>query len=411
MSDQQPKPVGEAPTHSLPSFEALMARENPKLLNCVHCGLCLDECPTYRTSGEEANSPRGRLALWRAEWEGRLTPGPETDHYTDLCVGCLGCQSACPANVPYGELLATRRAEQAVRLGGPDWRVRLLTPLLRHLRLFNWLALPLRLGRRLGLRLHRLLPPGQPPLMTSTHAYAARLNAAFKPQGPPVALLSGCLMDAAFREINAATLRVLAVNGYRVSVPPEQGCCGAVAEHAGQTAEKAALDAVNLRAFAGADVVLTNSSGCGLSLRHALGAKQRDVIDFLNQAPLKAGAPLDWADVLYDFPCHAYHGLGLKTPPAALFKAAGLEGRWHLAPEADRCCGSGGAYAASQEASSLSILAEKQALLGAKAATATLVTGNHVCLMQWSQIPGLKVLHAVQVLDESYRRAGFYQGL
>jgi glycolate oxidase iron-sulfur subunit len=394
-----------------PSFEALMARETPKLLNCVHCGLCLDECPTYRASGEEANSPRGRLALWRAEWEGRLTPGPETDHYTDQCVGCLACVSACPANVPYGDLLLQRRAEQAARGAGPDWRVRVLTPLLRHLTLFNALALPLRWGRRLGLRLHRLLPPGPAPVFQGTAAYAAEVNARLKPQGPTVALLTGCLMDAAFREVNAATVRVLAVNGYRVAVPPDQGCCGAVAEHGGLTDEKARLDAVNQRAFAGADLVLTNSSGCGLSLRHALGAKQRDLIDFLNGAGLKRGADLGWEGVLYDFPCHAYHGLGLKTPPAALFQAAGLEGRWALAPEAERCCGSGGAYAETQKGSSLAILAEKEALLGARAATATLVTGNHVCMMQWSQIEGLKVLHAVQVLDASYAQAGYYKAL
>jgi glycolate oxidase iron-sulfur subunit len=396
---------------SAPDFKELMARETPKLLNCVHCGLCLDECPTYRNSGDEANSPRGRLALWRAESEGRLSPGPETDHYTDQCVGCLACVSACPANVPYGELLLERRAEQVKRTGGPDWRIKALTPLLRDLKLFNALAWPLRLARNLGLRVHRLLPAGKPPLNESTISYAARVNAALKPAGPEVALLTGCLMDAAFREINAATVRVLAVNGFRVQVPAEQGCCGAVAEHAGQLAEKAALDKVNQAAFATSAVVLTNSSGCGLSLRHALGVKQRDLLDFLNEQPLKAGAPLGWSDVLYDFPCHAFHGLGLKTPPAKLFSAAGLDGLWKLAPEAERCCGSGGAYAETQAASSLQILDEKKALLGELASRATLVTANHVCMMQWSQIKGLKVMHAVQVLDESYRLAGHYASL
>lgn len=396
---------------SAPRFEELMARETPKLLNCVHCGLCLDECPTYRATGDEANSPRGRLALWRAEWEGRLAPGPETDHYTDQCVGCLACVSACPANVPYGELLLERRNEQARRRAGPDWRIRALTPLLRHLRLFNALGLPLRAARRLGLRVHRTLFPGPAPLLEGTAAYARRVNRALKPQGPAVALLTGCLMDAAFREINAATVRVLAVNGFQVRVPEGQGCCGAVAEHAGQAPEKAALDAVNQRAFATSGVALTNSSGCGLSLRHAIGAKQADLLDFLNSCGLKAGAPLDWTGVLYDFPCHAYHGLGLKTPPTALFKAAGLEGRWQLAPEAERCCGSGGAYAVTEAASSAQILDEKRALLGDRASRATLVTGNHVCMMQWSQIQGLKVLHAVQVLDESYRKAGYYGAL
>jgi glycolate oxidase iron-sulfur subunit len=398
---------------SAPDFESLMALETPKLLNCVHCGLCLDECPTYRVGGEEANSPRGRLSLWRAEWEGRLQAGPETDHYTDQCVGCLACVSACPANVPYGELLMERRASQALRGAGPDWRLRWLSPLLRMPSLFSALALPLRLLRGLGLRTHRLMPPGRTPALESTRAYAERVRQALKPEGPPVALLTGCLMDAAFREINAATLRVLAVNGFQPGVPDGQTCCGAVAEHGGLKDEKAWLDARNQHAFAGDDVVITNSSGCGLSLRHALGGKQRDLVDFLNRLPfLKPGAPLQPpAKVFYDFPCHAYHGLGLKTAPSAIFKAAGLEGRWELAPEAERCCGSGGAYAATHAEESLAILDEKRRLLGPAAQDAWLLTGNHVCLMQWSQIREMRVQHIVQLLDESYRLAGYYQDL
>jgi glycolate oxidase iron-sulfur subunit len=395
---------------SVPDFAELLARETPKLLNCVHCGLCLDECPTYRATGVEANSPRGRLALWRAEWEGRLQPGAETDFYTDQCVGCLACVSACPANVPYDALLYERRAEQLQRTGRLDWRLRLLRPLLRRPRLLNALGLPLRAFRRLHLRLHRLLFPGVAPVLESTAAYARRVNAAWAPKGPGVALLTGCLMEAAFREINAATVRVLAVNGYRVQVPEDQVCCGAVAEHAGDRAEKVRLDAANRTAFAACEFVVTNSSGCGLSLRHALGSKTLDVLALLRDTPLRPGAPLPWKEVLYDFPCHAYHGLGLKEAPAALFRAAGLEGRWRLAPEAERCCGSGGAYAVTQAKSSAQILTEKAALLGEPSGK-VLVTANHVCMMQWSQIPGLTVLHAVQVLDESYRRAGFYAEL
>jgi Fe-S oxidoreductase len=113
--------------------------------------------------------------------------------------------------------------------------------------------------------------------------------------------------------------------------------------------------------------------------------------------------------VWYDFPCHAYHGLGLRTAPSRIFEAAGLGGRWSLAPDAQRCCGGGGAYAETQPESSLEILAEKKALLGPLPEGAVMVTGNHVCMMQWSRIKGLKVRHLVQVLDESYRAAGYYR--
>ena len=397
---------------SAPPFEELMAAEHPKLLNCVHCGLCLDECPTYRLTGVEANSPRGRLALWRAEWESRLAPSKDADFYTDECVGCLACVSACPANVPYGDLLIEKRAQMTAAGRGGNWQDRLIAPLLLHSRLFQALSFPLRLSRRLGLRLQRFFFPGDPALFEGTAAYAARVNAALQPSGPSVALLTGCLMEGAFRELNAATVRVLAVNGFQVSVPEGQACCGAMHEHAGLAEDKALLDARNRAAFAGAEIVLTNSSGCGLGLRHAIGAKQRDLVDFLNLHDPKPGAPLDWEHVYYDFPCHAYHGLGLRNAPGNLFKAAGLDAQWTLAPEADRCCGSGGSYFVTHAENAKGILDEKSAFLKDIPYQApVLVTANHVCMMQWSQVKGLRVKHAVQMLDESYRKAGYYKEL
>jgi glycolate oxidase iron-sulfur subunit len=397
---------------SAPSFETLMATEHPKLLNCVHCGLCLDECPTYRLTGVEANSPRGRLALWRAEWEGRLEPSKEADFYTDECVGCLACVSACPANVPYGDLLLEQRAKLAGAGRAGHWQDRLAAALIKQPRLFQVLTFPLRLVRRLGLRVQRLLFPGNPALLQSTAAYARHVNAVLKPQGPTVSLLTGCLMEGGFREINAATVRVLAANGYQVSVPEEQTCCGAVHEHAGLHEDKAALDRLNQAAFAGSQVVITNSSGCGLSLKHAIGGKQRDLVDFLNTIELKQGMDPGLEHAYYDFPCHAYHGLNLRQAPGNLFKAAGMDGRWTLAPGADRCCGSGGSYFVTHKENSLGILDEKSSFLkDIPYSRPVLVTGNHVCMMQWSQVPGLTVKHAVQVLDESYAKAGYYKGL
>ncbi len=397
---------------SAPSLEDLLAREHPKLLNCVHCGLCLEECPTYRLDGDETDSPRGRLALWRAEWEGRLEPGPESDRATDHCVGCLACESACPAKVPYGELLLARRAQQARRGAGPDPRVRILARLLLRPALFRALCAPLRLARRLGLRPHPSLPPGPAPVFEGTAAYARRVAQRLEPKKGEVALLTGCLTEGVFPEINAAAVRTLAVNGYRCSVPEGQGCCGAVAEHGGMEPEKALCDARNRSAFASATVVLTNASGCGLSLRRALGERQRDLADFLDALDLVPGAPgatdvRTWVDL----PCHAVHGLGLKEPPRRLLQAAGLGGRWILAPEAERCCGAGGAYALTEPATARAVLEEKKALLGPLRAGDTLLTSNPVCLGQWSRIRGLKARHTVQALDESYRRAGLYRAL
>ena len=245
--------------------------------------------------------------------------------------------------------------------------------------------------------------------MEGSGAYAARVNAALKPQGKPVALLSGCLMDAVYREINAATIRVLAANGYAVSVPEKQNCCGAMQEHAG-IAGKQALDLQNQAAFRNAAVVLTNSTGCGLSLSHALPGVQRDIIDFLEREGVKVGSTSEASHIYYDFPCHSYHGQGLTAAPAGIFKAIGAD--WSLAPDADRCCGSGGAYQVTHPGNAAEILAEKSAFLDESPFEAPiLATANHVCMMQWSGAKTRKpfqVRHLVQLLDESYRKAGFY---
>jgi glycolate oxidase iron-sulfur subunit len=386
-----------------------MLQESPKLLNCVHCGLCLDECPTYRLSGDENNSPRGRLATWRAISEDRLQPDAVTDFYTEECVGCLACVSACPANVPYGEILMETRAERVRQGYRPDFRLRLMSWLVTRPRLLNLFSLPLRLARRLGWKLHRTQFSGLPAAVEGSAAYATRVNSALRPKGRQVALFTGCVMEAVYREINFATIRVLAANGYQVLAPESQGCCGAIHEHSGLPG-KAGLDAQNQAAFASADVVLTNSSGCGLSLSHALPGKQKDLIGFLEAEGVKAGAKLDASHVYYDFPCHSYHGQGLKTPPAGLFKA--IQANWSLAPDADRCCGSGGAYQITHEGNARKILEEKSAFLDASPfENPVLATANHVCMMQWSsastQKP-FKVKHLIQLLDESYRKAGFY---
>jgi glycolate oxidase iron-sulfur subunit len=390
------------------SFEALMAEQTPKLLNCVHCGLCLDECPTYRLSGDENNSPRGRLALWRAVAEKRLEPDAVTDHYTDECVGCMACVSACPANVPYGDLLIETRAERVRQGARVDWRLRLGAALASRPKLFSALALPLRLARRMGLAFF----PGKPALFQSTASYARSVLRALNPQGPKVAFLQGCLMDAAFRELNFASIRVLALNGFQVVVPEGQACCGALHEHAGLPA-KEALDAKNLAAFAGCEVIVTNASGCGLAMSQSFPGRQRDIVDLLENSSLREGAPLQASHLYYDFPCHAYHGLGLRQAPVKIFKTLGVS--WSLAPDADRCCGSGGAYQFTHGKNAGEILKEKAAFLDASPhANPILATANHVCMMQWSGAKTAKpfqVRHLAQLLDSSYQAAGLYAGL
>jgi len=397
------------------TIEQLLEEESPKLLSCVHCGLCLDVCPTYQFSGNESNSPRGRIATWRAIAEGRLEQSEMADFYTNECVGCLACMTACPAKVPYADLLAEIRG-QRVKDGMPvDWRIKIVHKLLPHTQLFQWLNLPLRLLRSTGIPLHKFIFQGKPALFQSTASYVKKLMEVYKPTGPKVAFLTGCLVEAAFREINFATVRTLIANNVQVFIPTSQACCGAVHEHAGLPG-KEELDEKNRLAFdsLGVDVVLTNSAGCGLALGHSIKTKQQDVLSFLNSLSLERGKPVDSEHLFMDMPCHLYHGQRVHNPPDQVFEAIGNS--WSLAPDAERCCGSGGTYNVTHPHNSVEILTKKSCFLNETPYKhCTLTTANHVCMMQWSSAMAtglvkkkVDVKHVVQLLDQSYLNAGIY---
>lgn len=389
------------------------------LTSCVHCGLCLEVCPTYQLTGDENNSPRGRLRLWREESDGRLETDPWTAKYTEDCVGCLACESACPANVPYGELLEHTR-HQHVHHGRtrPSFMLKAAAAVASRPKLFNLLATPIRMVRQAGHAVHSMVFPGQPAVLQSTAQYAARLMQERRPTGPRVALLTGCLMEAVFREINFATVRVLVDNNIQVIVPASQGCCGAMQEHLGLDGVDA-LRRNNHSAFGTLDVdaIVTNSSGCGLALRKAMQTDGKepvpvvkDVLDFLSHLPLKQKSPRRTdARVYVDLPCHLVHGQKSPGIAKSVLDATGYQ--WQLAPNAKDCCGSGGVYNLQQPELSGQILKSKSAFLNdAEGSPVILATSNHVCMMQWysARTSGLvtrpfEVRHVIQLLDPEGR--------
>lgn len=404
------QPHGGSSADASASSASSPLHDRDLLSSCVHCGLCLEVCPTYQLTGDENNSPRGRLRLWREEAEGRLEPDPWTASYTTDCVGCLACESACPANVPYGEILRQVRHEHVQNeRTRPSWMLRTAASLVQRPGLFQGLALPLRWLRRLGFRPHRLLFPGSPPVVESTANYARRLMERRRPTGPRVALLTGCLMEAVFREINFASVRVLIENNVQVIVPSGQACCGAFPEHLGlsdvsqlQTCVRQQFTNLNVEA------VVANSSGCGLALSEALHG-QLPVIDLLNylgqQKLVSRPRREDQARVYVDLPCHLVHGQKVEGIPRSVLDATGY--RWELAPQARDCCGSGGVYNLQRPEAARQILARKAAFLNDAAGNPViLATSNHVCMMQWysAQSIGLvqrafQVRHVAQLLD------------
>jgi glycolate oxidase iron-sulfur subunit len=414
-----------------------MARGGFEALDpCVHCGFCLPACPTYLATGDESDSPRGRILLMRGLERGEIpADDPALQEHLALCLGCRGCEPVCPAGVGYGRGLEAARERLATANGIPLPARMLLNVFRRSARwrpLFTaarWLrntGLPNALAGKSRFRFamgmlaasksgsREVGRPGSHagPVATSRH-----------PDLPTVTLFRGCVMDTLFRHVHDATRRTLQANGYRIVEVEGQSCCGALHDHAGDRDTARTLLAANAAAFAGqADCVAVNSAGCGALLRDGanlagpagavLARQVRDVTELLAAAGPRPGATLS-LDVAYDPPCHLEHAQGVRDAPLALFAAIpGL--RLQQLPGAERCCGSAGLYGLLHPAMARAVLDDKIAALAAASPRPRFVaTGNPGCIMQLGA--GLRakrldidVVHPVELLDLAYQRAGFY---
>jgi len=400
-----------------------------RTLDCVHCGLCLSSCPTYRETGREPSSPRGRIYLFRGVAEGRIGLDADVASEAHLCLGCRACETACPSGVEYGRLLELVRADvaDAGRRSGAVARFErlLLRRVVPHPRRLRALLGLLGLAQRLGLeRLARRVSPAglrhaldllpQVPRGAQCQPLPARVPAQGERRGS-VGFFVGCVMPHLFGDVNAATVRVLTANGFDVEVPPNQGCCGALHAHAGDETFAHELARKNVAALAGLDAVIVNSAGCGAALRDAahwlpgvaesLAASIRDVSEFLAEVGLRAPrARLDLR-VCYDDPCHLVHGQGVAAAPRELLRAIpGVTLVDHAEPGA--CCGAAGTYNLTQPAMSNAVLARKLDALEA-AAPDVVATGNPGCLLQLragARSRGLdfRVEHPMALLDAAY---------
>lgn len=426
------------PPESAPSLASLLDESlYDDSLDCVHCGLCLSSCPTYRATGRETASPRGRIYLMRGIAEGRLTDPELLEEEAFACLGCRACETACPSGVRYGAML--EQARHAVRAARPGfdaptalerfalrrivpsprrlgWLVRLLAGVQR-IRLDRLAArlLPARLGDMLGLL------PTIPP--AAERRRMPRLTRAIGPRRGRVALFEGCIMPELFGRVNDAARLVLARAGYDVVVPPGQGCCGALQAHGGDLEFACGLAHENLDAFratlAEVDALIVTSAGCSAALRegeHLLGEsarplaeRTRDVLEFLDEAEAEAPRLVLGSiakRVCYDDPCHLVHAQGIAAAPRRLLEAIpGLELVPHRDPEA--CCGAAGIYNLTQPEMSRRVLAPKvEALL--EAAPEIVATANPGCAMQLAA--GLsaagsaaRVVHPIELLEEASR--------
>lgn len=404
-------------------------------LDCVHCGLCLSSCPTYRETGRETSSPRGRIYLLRGVAEGRLELTDVVADEAYLCLGCRACESACPAGVQFGSMIELARAD-VNRSGLHDGAgARLERFVLRHLvahqRRLRGLVSLLGLAQRLGLdrlaqrlapeRIRALLELAPPVPSAAERAPLPGFTPARGERRGRVAFFTGCIMSEVFAPVHRATVRVLAENGFDVVIPDAQGCCGALHAHAGDLDFARGLARVNVSAFAeGAtervDAVIVNSAGCGASLRElphwiggegeALASQVRDVAEFLDSVGLRPPRGSVEARVCYDDPCHLIHGQKVEGAPRRLLEQVpGLE----LVPHADAasCCGAAGTYNLTHPDMSARVLDRKMDAL-AEAAPDIIATGNPGCLLQLRTGVAQRgmeadVVHPVELLDRAYR--------
>jgi len=421
-----------------------MSRPGPSLIStdllsaCVHCGFCLPSCPTYALDGEEPDSPRGRIELMAAMAAGEVADDTTALHL-DRCLSCMACTTACPSGVHYEELIETARAElDRTRRRPPTERALraalfALFPYPRRLHLARaGLGLLQRLGligllgrpavaARLPARVATLVSIAPP--VTSGRAEAADRSAVGERRGR-VGLLRGCVQGVFFPEVNAATARVLAAEGFDV-VAPRARCCGALSQHAGRLAEAAQFACALIDAFpAGLDAIVVNAAGCGSTLK-AYGRLLRDDPDYAERAAAFAASVLDVTEFLagidpraerrplpvtvaYHDACHLRHAQGIRDEPRAVLGAIpGLE--LVELSDPDVCCGSAGVYNLLQPENARR-LGDRKATSVTGSGAALLVSGNPGCLMQiraaLSRGGGsVTALHTIEVLDASMRGA------
>lgn len=414
-----------------------------RFLDCVHCGLCQNACPTYLALGTEADSPRGRIHLMRALQEGRLTLDAAAVRHLDLCLGCRGCETACPSGVAYGELIEAVRPWVEARHRRPfAERVRrwVTVRVLTTPRLLRALLLPARLLDRSGMSaLVRAASPYAPArLAGAMHLLPAALapRAALPrqpaiadgdPDGRPVHLVPGCVMPELCGDTVRSTARVLAVNGWRVSVPQGAGCCGALALHAGDrvralAAARRTFDAlVAATPPADAPPIVVTAAGCGAMMKswgalfaddparasaaHAVAARIRDATELLAGGTLRVPAGLSPRRVAYHDPCHLGHAQGVRDAPRALLAAIpGLE--LVRMDDEDLCCGSAGHYNVMQPDMARTLVARKVAAIRASGAE-LVATANAGCALQLEaglRAAGVatRVRHVLDLLAEAY---------
>lgn len=411
-----------------------------EITRCVHCGLCLNHCPTYRLTGLETESPRGRLFLIRQLAEGHQETNANFRKHIDLCLGCRNCETVCPSGVRFGHLLEAARGElvERERVGFFERALRwlVLKQIWQHPSRLNALFALMRGYQRSGLQrlvratgvlrllgrvgeMEALLP------VRELRALRPNLTHSLSPsQGEEslrrAALFTGCIMRAGFADIHDATVRALDRSGWSVDIPKAQVCCGALHLHAGEREMAKAMARKNIDAFSSGGSIIVNAAGCGAALKEygellrgdpdyaeramQFSARALDVSEALVQSKLPSAMRETQLRVTYQEPCHLAHAQRIKKEPREILnQIPGID--FVEMNASDRCCGSAGIYNVLHPEIANQLIDEKMANIAATGAD-VVVTGNIGCLLQleygkmrsgWTG----RVMHLVELLDEA----------
>jgi glycolate oxidase iron-sulfur subunit len=423
------------------AFDPLDPPSMDKILDCVHCGFCLPTCPTYLVLGNEMDSPRGRIYLMRSAAEGRIGIGDSFVKHMNLCLVCRACETACPSGVEYGHLIEAARGQverqYEYRFTDRVFRKFILRTFTDR-RLLRLLLTPMRAYQRLGVQrlvrksgvlrllgrwgaMEAFMPSMPDPALGRSFP---EITPAIGHRRGRVALLLGCAQHAFFPDVNLATARVLAENGFEVVAPAGQGCCGSLFVHEGERehGKTLARRAIEVFEATGADFVAINAAGCGSVMKDygellkddpdfgaraaAFGHRVRDVSEILAETGLKGTLHPVKLRVAYHDACHLAHGQRVRSQPRSLLGAIpGLT----LVPlqEADFCCGSAGVYNLLHPEIAKEFLNRKLDRLALTGAD-VVVAGNPGCLLQIAaglreRGMSMRATHTIELLDWSYR--------
>ncbi|HEX3587576.1 MAG TPA: heterodisulfide reductase-related iron-sulfur binding cluster [Candidatus Angelobacter sp.] len=427
--DPQLKPI--AAGKDQPSWELLST--------CVHCGLCLNHCPTYKVLGMEMDSPRGRIYQVLQVNEGKMPLGDTFVQHIDRCLGCVACEIACPSGVKYGRIVERARAqiEQGYRRPFIQRVLRsfFYNKVIPNFRTLSHAARLMRFYQRSGMQtlvrksgmLKLLGVAGLDKLspQIDKEFFFDEIGKVFPAVGEKrgqVAFVAGCINNVAFSHLNRATVNVLTQNGIEVHIPAGQGCCGALHAHAGLREEARELARHNIDIFLGGeyDAIVTNAAGCGSNMKEyddllendpayvgrakEFKAKIKDVTEYLAGIGLRAPKKKIGRKVAYQDPCHLANAQRIRTQPRELLAAIGCE--LVELPHSDQCCGSAGVYNVSQNELSMKILEKKMEDV-TSVSSDMLATANVGCMIQLragveQRGLAMPVKHVMELLDEAY---------